>query len=113
MSPQREDYVSRQIRTIAAMIARMIGLRLNGESEQARIELEQAYTLLLGPQAALVRGVDAATAVRLIGSREKVLSFAQLLEEEAEQEDDTGRKAFLCERAAEVRGPAEEPASDE
>ena len=111
MSPQREDYVSRQIRTIAAMIARMIGLRLSGETEKAKLELEEAYTLLLGPQAVLVRRVDAATAVRLIGSREKVQSFVQLLEEEAEQESDDGRSAFLRERAALVRGTAEKPAT--
>jgi hypothetical protein len=111
MSPQREDYMSRQIRTIAAMIARMIGLRLSGETEKAKLELEEAYTLLLGPQAVLVRRVDSATAVRLIGSREKVLSLARLLEEEAEQERDEGRSAFLRERAAEIRGMAEKPAT--
>ncbi|HMI30358.1 MAG TPA: hypothetical protein VK527_01375 [Candidatus Limnocylindrales bacterium] len=111
MSPQREDYMSRQIRTIAAMIARMIGLRLSGETEKAKLELEEAYTLLLGPQAVLIRRVDAATAARLIGSREKVLSFAQLVEEEAEQESDEGRSAFLRERAAEIRGMAEKPAT--
>src|SRR2546428_13890882 len=111
MSPQREDYMSRQIRAIAAMIARMMGLRLSGEAEKAKLELEEAYTLRLGPQAALVRRVDAATAARLIGSREKVLSFAQLLEEEAEQESDEGRRAFLRERAAGVRGLAEKPAT--
>jgi hypothetical protein len=112
MSPQREDYVSRQIRAIAAMIARMMGLRLSGETEKARVELEGAYTLLLGPQAALIRRVDAATAARLIGSREKVLAFSQLLEEETEQESDEVRRTFLRERAAEVRGQAEKPATE-
>jgi hypothetical protein len=104
--------MSRQIRAIAAMIARMTGLRLSGEMEKVKLDLEEAYTLLLGPQAALVRRVDAATAVRLIGSREKVLAFAQLLEEEAEQESDEGRRAFLRARAAEIRGPAEKPATE-
>ena len=112
MSPQREDYMSRQIRAIAAMIARMMGWRLSGETEKAKVELDEAYTLLLGPQAALVRRVDAATATRLIGSREKVLAFSQLLEEEAEQESDEVRRAFLRERAVEVRGQGETPATE-
>lgn len=103
MSPQREDYVQRQIRTIAAMIARMIGLRLGGEPEQAKDELERSYALLLDSQADLVRRVDAATAARLIGSREKIEAFAQLLDEEAEQAADENRSAFLRGRAAELK----------
>src|SRR2546426_9382835 len=103
MSPQREDYVQRQLKTIAAMIARMVGLRLGGEAEKARAELEQSYTLLLGQQSGLVRQMDVATAARLIGSTAKIDAFAQLLDEEAEQDGDESRSAFLRGRAAEFR----------
>ena len=104
MSPsQRDDYVLRQTRAIAAMIARMMGLRLEGEPEKARVELEQAYGSLLGPQAELIRRVDASTAIRLIASRENVEAFAQLLEEESEQATDEKQSAFLRGRAAEFR----------
>ena len=43
---RREDYVLRQVRAIAAMIARMAGLRLEGSIEEAGAELERAYSLL-------------------------------------------------------------------
>jgi len=100
---QRDDYVLRQVQAIAAMIARMMGLRLGGETEKARTELEEAYPLLLGPQAGLIRRVDVATAMRLVGSSERLAVYAQLLEEEAAQETDEARGASLRARAAEVR----------
>ncbi|HYQ89595.1 MAG TPA: hypothetical protein VEU09_08205 [Candidatus Binatia bacterium] len=104
MSPgQRDDYVLRQVRAIAAILARIIGLRLDGEPEQARAGLEEAYTMLLGSQAPLIRRVDTSTAAKLIGSSEKTLSFAGLIEEEAEQEKDEGRSALLRARAADLR----------
>ncbi len=109
MSPsQRDDYVLRQIRAVAAMIARMMGLRLGGEIEEARTELEEAYTLLLGPQAALIRRVDAATAIRLVGSVERLSAYAQLLEEEAAQGADEARAGSLRARALEVRNRVEQ-----
>jgi|SRR6266850_970188 len=104
MSPfQRDDYVLRQVKAIAAMIARMTGLRLDGEIEKARMELEEAYTQLLGPQAGLIRRVDVSTAMRLVGSSEVLSVYAQLLEEEAAQETDEARGSSFRARAAEVR----------
>jgi len=104
MSPfARDDYVLRQVKAIAAMIARMMGLRLGGEIEKAKTELEEAYTLLLGPQSGLIRRMDVATAMRLVGSSERFSAYADLLEEEAAQETDEARSASLRARAAEVR----------
>jgi hypothetical protein len=100
---QREDYVLRQVRAIAAMLARISGLRIGGEADQARKELEDAYALLLGSQGELIRRVDTATAAILLGSPERVRSFADLLEEEALEVEDGGRAAFLRERASELR----------
>jgi hypothetical protein len=99
----RDDYILRQAQAIAQILARIVGLRLDGEPEQARAGLEDAYTTLLGPQSALIRRVDPATAVKLIGSSEKTLTFAALIEEEAEQGSDPSRKAALLARAAELR----------
>jgi len=109
MSPsQRDDYILRQARAIAAILARIIGLRLEGNPEQARAGLEEAYTMLLGSQSGLIRRVDSATAAKLIGSSEKILSFAQLVEEEAEQEGDESRRALLRARATELKRHVEQ-----
>jgi len=104
LSPSaRDDYILRQAQALAQILARIIGLRLDGEPEKARSGLEEAYTMLLGPQSALIRRVDPATAAKLIGSSEKTLSFASLIEEEAEQEQDESRKAALRARAADLK----------
>ena len=103
MTPLRDDWVIRQAQAIAAILARVIGLRLEGDLEQARAGLEEAYAMLLGSQSGLMRRVDSATVVKLIGSSEKTLSYASLLEEEAEQEPDEGRKERLRARAAELK----------
>ncbi len=97
----------RQAQAIAAILARVIGLRIEGDFERARAGLEEAYAMLLGSQSGLIRRVDSATVVKLIGSSEKTLSFASLLEEEAEQEPDEGRKNALRARVAELRRGAE------
>jgi len=107
MTPLRDDWVLRQAQAIAAILARVIGLRLEGDFERARAGLEEAYTMLLGSQSGLIRRVDTATAAKLIGSSEKTLSFASLLEEEAEQEPDEGRKKLLRARAAELKSHVE------
>jgi len=103
MTPLRDDWVLRQAQAIAAILARVIGLRIEGDSEQARAGLEEAYGMLLGSQSGLIRRVDSATVVKLIGSSEKTLAFASLLAEEAEQEPDEGRKTMLRARAAELK----------
>jgi hypothetical protein len=108
MSPgQRDDYVLRQVRAMAEILARIVGLRLDGDPEMARAGLEEAYATLLESQAGLIRRVDPATAAKLLGSSEKTLSFAALVEEEAEQEKDEGRRAQLRARAGELRRRAE------
>ena len=104
MSPSaRDDYILRQAQALAQILARIVGLRLDGNPEEARSGLEEAYTMLLGPQSALIRRVDPSTAAKLIGSSEKTVTFAALLEEEAEQEGDESRKAALRARAVALR----------
>ena len=104
---RREDYLLRQAKAIAAMLAAIAGRRLSGDADEARAELEQAYSLLLGSQGDLLRQVDPATAARLLDSPDRILTFAQLLEEEAAQETDENRRTILRGRAVELRGHAE------
>jgi len=103
----RDDYILRQAQALAQILARIVGLRLDGNPVDEKAGLEEAYTMLLGPQSALIRRVDASTAAKLIGSTEKTLTFAALIEEEAEQEGDESRKAALRARAAELRRQTE------
>ena len=103
---QREDFVLRQLKVIAAMLARIAGLRLAGTAEEAKVELEQAYGLLLGPQSEFIRRVDPSTAASLLGSKEKIELFAQLLDEEALLVEGKDRRSVLQRQAAELRAHA-------
>jgi hypothetical protein len=97
----REDYFLRQVKALAGMLARLVGLRTGGQSEEARAELERAYGALLGPEAELVRRADSSTAAMLLGSPERLLLFVQLVCEEAAQAPEDGLRRLLRARAAE------------
>ena len=99
---QREDYLLRQVKVLAAMIARLVGLRTCGQIEEARAELERAYGAVLGPEAELVRRADSSTAAMLLGSPERIFLFAQLVREEAAQAGEDGLRKLLTARAAEL-----------
>ena len=101
-SSRQEDYLIRQARIVAAMLARILGLRTGGSTEEARAELENAYALLLGPQGELVRRVDSTTAAALLASPDAILALARLTLEEAEQAGDPGRAEALRRRALEL-----------
>jgi hypothetical protein len=85
------------------MLARVAGLRLEGDAEKARAGLDQTYAELLGSQADLIRRVDSATAAVILGPPERIRVFADLVEEEAMQERDESRAASLRARAEELR----------
>lgn len=101
-SSRQEDYLIRQARIVAAMLARILGLRTGGSAEEARAELENAYGLLLGPQRDLLRSVDSTTAAALLASPDAILALARLTLEEAEQTEDQGRAQALRRRALEL-----------
>jgi hypothetical protein len=103
---RREDFVLRQVRSVAAMLARIIGLRVGGQTEEAKAELERARRELLGSQSELIGRVDAITAAMILGSRERIQAYADLVREEAEQESDLSRRALLTARATELAGEA-------
>lgn len=85
------------------MLARIVGLRASGSVEEARLELEKAYTELLGSKRDLIRRVDERTAAALLGSREAGVAFADLLAVEASLEEDPSRRSLLEERALRIR----------
>ncbi|HVP38296.1 MAG TPA: hypothetical protein VMS93_03845 [Candidatus Saccharimonadales bacterium] len=101
---QREDYLLRQARAVAAMLARIAGLRTSGRTEEARAQLDEAYGLLVGSEAELLRRVDASTAALCLGSKERILAYSQLLREEAALEAGGSRRAALraCAEALET-----------
>lgn len=94
-----DDFLLREVEAVAAMVARIMGLRGAGATKEARVALEEAYSLLLAPQTDLLRRLDPATAAVMLGSPEKVLALARLTAEEAEQEADSDRRARLQARA--------------
>jgi hypothetical protein len=85
MAAQRRDYLLRQLQDVAAMLARVIGLRLEGSPAEAGTELDQAIELLLGERAALIRRLDSATAASLMDSTATIVLYARLVHEEATQ----------------------------
>jgi hypothetical protein len=101
-SSRQEDYLIRQARIVAEMLARILGLRTGGRTEEARAGLENAYGLLLGPQGDLLRRVDSPTAAALLASPDAILALARLTLEEAEQATDPGRAEALRRRALEL-----------
>lgn len=96
------DYLLRQVDGVAAMLARILGLRTGGNNEEAAAALQDAYGQLLGTRSEILRRVDAATAASLLGSAGAVLALARLTNEEAEQEMDAERSAALRLRAVEL-----------
>ncbi len=102
-SSEREDWLARQVRAIAAMVARATGLRIAGAFDEARAELAKAHAELEGGRSELLRRADAATAALLLGSAERVETYARLLDEEAALATDPGTAAALRARAAALR----------
>ena len=111
---QREEYLQRQIKAIAGMLAKIAGLRTRGLVDEARRELEHARQELLGPQADLLRRLDAATAAGMLGSSSRILAYAQLVKEAAALDPDAASAAGLLSRCRELgreaadRAPADE-----
>ena len=100
--PEYEDQLARQIRAIADMLARIFGFRANGQAEEAKELLEESYGLLLEDDEELIRQVDSATAALLLGYPGRILAYARLTGEEAEQEVNPDRRTLLRERAVEL-----------
>lgn len=106
----QEDFLLRELRKIAAMIARAMGLRAAGDQPAARLEINDAYKTLLGPQSDLLRMLDPASAARLIGHSKKLETFAELTSAEAALAADAGNQQAQNSLLARARALAEEAA---
>jgi hypothetical protein len=98
----RQDYLLRQVKAAAEMLARIVNLRSSGNTEEARAQLQAAYDSLLGSRGDLIRGLDSAAAATLLTSPEAILALARLTNEEAEQHWDRDQSRELRLRAMEL-----------
>ena len=87
----QEDFLLRELRKVAAMIARAMGFRTSGDLPAARREIENGYLTLLGPQATLLRMLDVQSSARLIADSRKVSALARLTAAEAALAADNGK----------------------
>ena len=74
----QEDFLLRELRRVAEMIARALGFRGSGNLPAARTEIDNAYAALLGGQSDLLRMLDTSSAARLIGNPKKIAAFARI-----------------------------------
>lgn len=105
MSLHQRDYILRMIERIAALLARVLKRRTEGDFAGARRDIAEGMTDVLGPAGAMVRMVDPATAANLLGDADRITMYARLLEADAELQealgDQPGASRTRC-RALEV-----------
>jgi hypothetical protein len=87
----QEDFLLRELRKVAAMLARAMGFRTSGDLPAARAEIQNGYVTLLGPQASLLRMLDVQSSARLIADSRKVTALARLTAAEAALAADNGK----------------------
>jgi hypothetical protein len=95
MPAAREDYLIRLIQQLGEVLRRLRA-RLNGETERGDVadihrEAGEAIGLLLGPQAALLQQLDASSAARIVGDRERVDLWIAFLRIQADAQRMGGR----------------------
>ncbi len=86
----QEDFLLRELRKVAEMIARALGFRSNQDLPAARTELDNAYSTLLGPQSPLLRALDVESVARLLNDSRKIAVFARLTAVDAALAGDAG-----------------------
>ena len=86
MANERRDYVERMIEELAAVVARLVG-RLGAATPEAADEVvrgaQAAQGELLGPLAAALPQVDAASAISLLRDPRRARAWVDLLRVEA------------------------------
>jgi hypothetical protein len=96
---EERDYLIRQVKRLAELIARVLKLALT-DPPKARAELDTAARITLGMEPSTLSFVDAASAAQLLGRADKVALFATILEAYGDLELLTGathaaRRHFL------------------
>lgn len=112
------DLVMRLVKQLGEALARIAGLRRAGKLDDALQALGDTQRELLGEADALVGRVDAETAAHLLGHKQNVLIYAELLAERAEilaamNQADIARRTFqrallVCLEAEAVGGRLDE-----
>jgi hypothetical protein len=74
----QEDFLLRELRKVAEMIARALSFRSKEDLPAARAELDTAYATLLGPESPLLRALDVESVVRLLNNSRKIAVLARL-----------------------------------
>ena len=103
----QEDFLLREIRKVAEMIALALGFRSKQDLPAARVEIGNAYTTLLGPQAAMFRALDVESVVRLVNDSRKLTVFARLTAVDSTLAGDAGNDAVCRQLAARAIAIAE------
>jgi len=83
MALVQRDYILRLIERIAAVLARVMKRKSEGDAVGARGELRQAYGEVLGPAGAMAQMADSRTAANLVGDARRIHLWCRLLREEA------------------------------
>ena len=93
MALVQRDYILRMIERIAAVLARAMKRKSDGDLVGARQELQQATMELLGPAAAMALLVDSRTAANLVGDAKRIQLWCRLLSEDREVLQAMGRES--------------------
>ncbi|MEP6905766.1 MAG: hypothetical protein ABI875_06750 [Gemmatimonadales bacterium] len=86
----QEDFLLRELRKVAEMIARALGFRSKQDLPAARAEVDNAYATLLGPQAPILRVLDVESVVRLVNDSRKLAALSRLIAADASIAGDAG-----------------------
>lgn len=89
----REDFLMRQIRTIAELCARVMGLLAQRKHEEAEQALDAALDDLLKIDRTLFETLDARSLLPLLGTPEQIGAIARVLETRAALERSRGDAA--------------------
>jgi len=113
----QEDFLLRELRKVAEMIARALGFRSKQDLPAARAEVDSAYATLLGPQAPILRVLDVESVVRLVNDSRKLAALARLTAADASVAGDAGNvgaRQQLMARAIAIADAAEklDPSDD-
>lgn len=108
MSFQR-DYILRAIEAFSKAVAAIVAHRLDGQTETARHEIDQAARQLIGADLSLIDAVGLDAVAAQVDGKENLARVATLLGERAEVERASGDPAAAArwaDRAATLRARA-------
>lgn len=96
----QRDYIERLIQQVVETLALMFRLRERGESDRALRAAEETGDVVLGPDHALLKQMEATTLVNMVGryELERVRLYAMLVDEEGLTHEATGATELAAQR---------------